>query len=98
MISGRYAPYPAGVNRRCVMTRRLSAVALAALPLLPAPGRADVGHDWNTIMLTTISGQTPFAQARFGAITQLAVFEAVNGCTHQYEPYLGTVVAPAGAL
>jgi hypothetical protein len=80
------------------MTRRISAAAVAALLLLiPTPARADVVHDWNAIMLTTISGQSPFAQARFGAITQLAVFEAVNACTHDYQPYLGTIVAPAGA-
>ena len=41
--------------------------------------------------------QTPFAQARFMAITQLAVFEAVNAITGDYEPYLGTIDAPAGA-
>ena len=79
------------------MSRRISVATLAALLLIPALARADVVHDWNTIMLTTISSQTPFAQARFGAITQLAVFEAVNACTREYQPYLGTVVAPAGA-
>ena len=42
-------------------------------------------------------GQSPFTQARFLAITQLAVFEAVNAITGNYKPYLGTVVAPAGA-
>jgi len=31
------------------------------------------------------------------AATQLAVFEALNAITGGYEPYLGTVVAPAGA-
>ena len=31
------------------------------------------------------------------AITQLAVFEAVNAITGDYKPYLGTVVAPPGA-
>jgi hypothetical protein len=31
------------------------------------------------------------------AITQLAVFEAVNAITRDYKPYLGTVVAPVGA-
>jgi len=30
-------------------------------------------------------------------IVQLAVFEAVNSITGKYEPYLGTVIAPAGA-
>jgi hypothetical protein len=79
------------------MTRRIGAALVAALLLRPPLAHADVVHDWNTIMLTTISAQTPFAQARFGAITQLAVFEAVNACSHQYEPYLGTIVAPAGA-
>ncbi|MEO8075911.1 MAG: vanadium-dependent haloperoxidase [Acidobacteriota bacterium] len=47
--------------------------------------------------MTTLSTQNPFAQARFMAITQLAVFEAVNAVTQKYEPYLGLVVAPGGA-
>src|SRR5262249_8082341 len=73
------------------------AACAAALLLGPATARADVIQDWNTIMLTTIAGQSPFAQARFSAITQLAVFEAVNACTGRYEPYLGTVVCAPGA-
>jgi len=32
-------------------------------------------------------GQSPFAQARLLAITQLAVFEAVNAITVDYKPY-----------
>ena len=40
---------------------------------------------------------SPFAQARFMAITQLAVFEAVNAVTGRYQPYLGTIDAPEGA-
>ena len=71
--------------------------AIAMLLLGPAIATADVVLDWNRIMLTTIAGQNPFAQARFAAITQLAVFEAVNACTHEHEPYLGTVYAPSGA-
>ncbi len=55
-----------------------------------AVANADVVLDWNNIMVTTVSGQNPFAQARFAAITQLAVFEAVNAVTGQYTPYLGT--------
>ena len=43
------------------------------------------------------NGQNPFAQARFAAIAQLAVFEAVNSVTGDYRPYLGTIVAPPGA-
>ena len=59
--------------------------------------RADAVSDWNAVMLATIAGQNPPAQARFAAITQLAVFEAVNAVTGDYKPYLGTVSAPADA-
>jgi hypothetical protein len=48
-------------------------------------------------MIATVSTQNPFAQSRFAAITHLAMFEAVNAVTQDYEPYLGTVVAPDGA-
>ncbi len=48
-------------------------------------------------MLNTIAGQDGFAQARFAAITQLAVFEAVNAIVGDYSPYLGTLSGPAGA-
>jgi hypothetical protein len=63
----------------------------------PAIARADVVLNWNATMLATVTGQSPFATARFAAITQLAVFEAVNAITGEYEPYLGTIIAPAGA-
>ena len=43
------------------------------------------------------NGQNPFAQARYAAIVQLAVFESVNAITGDYHPYLGTIVAPPGA-
>jgi hypothetical protein len=80
------------------MGRRNAAVwVLAVLLVTPATSRADVVHDWNAIMLTTVSAQNPFAQARFAAITQLAVFEAVNACTGDYAPYLGTIIAPRRA-
>lgn len=81
------------------MTCLRTAVALvAALTLSPMNARADVVLDWNVIAVTTSGpGQTPFAQARYLAITQLAVFEAVNAITRQYEPYVGKIVAPAGA-
>jgi hypothetical protein len=55
--------------------------------------------DWNKIAVSTVvsQGQSPFAQARLMAITQLAVFEAVNAVTGDYEPYLGTVGAAPDA-
>src|SRR5688572_7056927 len=80
-----------------IMSRMRIAFMVAMLASGPAIARADVVQDWNAIMLTTVAGQNPFAQARFAAITQLAVFEAVNACTRRYEPYLGTVLAPWGA-
>jgi hypothetical protein len=68
-------------------------------------GRTDVVLDWNRIATYALAVQTfhpprsmtPYAEARLMSILQLAVFEAVNAVTHEYEPYLGTVVAPAGA-
>jgi hypothetical protein len=66
-----------------------------------AAASSDVVLEWNQIAVTTMltppGPASPFGQARFAAIVQLAVFEAVNAITHDYQPYLGTVTAPAGA-
>ena len=61
--------------------------------------RADAVLDWNAIAVNTAvaNKQNPFAQARYAAIVQLAVFEAVNSITHKYQPYLGTITAPRDA-
>jgi len=59
--------------------------------------QADVVLEWNDIMQTTLVGQSPVNETRLAAITQLAVFEAVNAITGQYDPYLGTVRAPRSA-
>jgi hypothetical protein len=82
--------------------RRLAMVIMAiALALsLASTSRADTVTDWNAIMQTTVVVQptNPNYQTRWGAITQLAVFEAVNAIEGDYEPYLGgIIVAPAGA-
>ena len=60
-----------------------------------AAARADVVSDWNTIAVNTAvaNKQNPFAQARYAAIVQLAVFEAVNSITGEYKSYLGTLPA-----
>jgi hypothetical protein len=77
---------------------RLAAGAIAAtLFLVPQGARADAVHDWNAIMQSTVGAQAPFLQARFAAIMQLAVFEAVNGITKTYKPYLNTTTGQAGA-
>ena len=52
---------------------------------------------WNQIAVATIGAQAPFPAARSMAMVQTAVFEAVDTITGRYEPYLGTVSAPAGA-
>lgn len=67
--------------------------------LVPRIARADAVLDWNAIAVDTAAAnkQNPFAQGRTAAIVQLAVFEAVNSITHEYQPYLGTVHAPRGA-
>lgn len=63
-------------------------------------GKADVVLDWNAIAVSTAvaNTQNPFAQARYAAIVQLAIFEAVNSITRQYQPYLGAITAAPGAL
>src|SRR6201987_5413103 len=72
---------------------------LASLMLGSAVASADVVLDWNTIAVNTAvaNHQNPFAQARYAAIVQLAVFEAVNPIRGDYQPYLGTITAPPGA-
>jgi hypothetical protein len=58
---------------------------------------ADAVTDWNAIMEATVANVDPFLQVRSAAITQLAVFEAVNCIIADYEPYLGSISAPRGA-
>lgn len=64
-----------------------------------AVAQADVVLDWNAIAVDTAvaNKQNPFAQGRYAAIVQLAVFEAVNAIKGDYQPYLGTISAPPGA-
>jgi len=91
---------PMTTEGRGSMKRACTSLTLVALFACSAiTARADVVLDWNAIAVSTLvgQGQSPFAQSRFMAITQLAVFEAVNAITHDYKPYLGTVVAPVGA-
>ena len=81
------------------INRVLLSVLMASTLLEAAAARADVVSDWNKIAVDTAvaNKQNPFAQARYAAIVQLAVFEAVNSVTGEYKPYLGTITAPPGA-
>jgi hypothetical protein len=76
---------------------RAALVALAVMTTAMA-ARADIVLTWNELTVKTLAGQgqNPFAQARFAAIVQLAVFEAVNAITGDYQPYIG-IAAPADA-
>jgi len=82
-------------------TKRTLGVCMLMATLLfgPTVAKADAVLDWNLIAVNTAiaNGQSPFAQARYAAIVQLAVFEAVNAITGDYRPYLGSIVAPDGA-
>ena len=71
-----------------------SLMLVVGLVFTPATARADVVLDWNAIAARTVTaGQSPFAQARLMAIVQLAVFEAVNAVTGEYEPYLAVPIS-----
>jgi hypothetical protein len=88
------------INRRPVeRTFGLLFALMVSLLLASAVASADVVLDWNAIAVDTVvaNKQNPFAQARYGAIVQLAVFEALNAITGDYQPYLGTITAPPGA-
>lgn len=81
------------------VTLGLLSVVMISVLFGSGAARADVVLDWNTIAVNTAitNHQNPFAQARYAAIVQLAVFEAVNSITGDYQPYLGTITAPPGA-
>ena len=92
MTSGISSSSAAGRNR----VRMSTLMLIISLAATPATAGTDVVLDWNEIAArTVIAGQSPFHQARLMAITQLAVFEAVNAVTGKYEPYLAVpIVAP----
>ena len=89
-------------NRRRRLRRwivlAVTIVMSAAWPSGPAAAGDDVVLRWNDIATRTAVVTNPFNQARILAITQLAVFEAVNAITGEYEPYLDPSTAgPSGA-
>lgn len=77
--------------------RVLVVTLLAVLITRPAAAQDDIVLKWNEIAARTATATNPFNQARIMAITQLAVFEAVNAITGEYEPYLDPpTAAPDG--
>jgi hypothetical protein len=83
------------------MKRTLHACRAATVAALLLTGPVDAGADvvleWNAIMLTTITGLNPAQQGYVAAISQLAVFDAVNSITGEFRPYLSIVRAPRKA-
>jgi hypothetical protein len=81
------------------INKQLGIPIVAACVLYGGGARADAVTDWNAIMQATVTAPptNPFFQARSSAIVQLAVFEAVNAVTGDYEPYLGILTVPAWA-
>jgi hypothetical protein len=83
--------------------RLYSLAVVGLLCVNPLAARADdVVLHWNDISSRTLMAQvpavSPFGQARFSSIVQLAVFEAVNATTGgRYASYLGSPMAPTGA-
>ena len=71
----------------------IAAAACGTLLSTVALSATDPVLEWNAIMISTTTGPNPFSQARVAAITQLAVFEAVNAIDKEFDPYLGTVHA-----
>ncbi len=77
-------------------------LALAALTLgllIPPPAAADEVTDWNQVLVSalTATATSPQNAGRIAAITQAAVFDAVNGIDRRYPPYFVAPEAPAGA-
>ena len=89
------------MDRKSIKNKTFWFVCIWTVILLfgPTAAMADVVLDWNEIAVNTAiaNGQNPFAQARYAAITQLAVFEAVNTIKGDYHSYLGTIAAAPGA-
>ncbi|HKB41449.1 MAG TPA: vanadium-dependent haloperoxidase [Gemmataceae bacterium] len=85
--------------RKGKTVKLMIAGVLVACALGAAVAHADTVTDWNAIMQATVSAPptNPFFQARWSAIVQLAVFEAVNAIEGDYEPYLGIIAAPPWA-
>lgn len=86
-------------DKAMMKTFRLLCAWMLSIFVGSVAARADVVLDWNAIAVNTAvaNKQNPFAQARYAAIVQLAVFEAVNAITHDYRPYLGTITAATDA-
>jgi len=77
---------------------RIAAVTPTLMLLCVPLVHADAVTDWNGVMTDVIADEpNPAAGARTAVIAQVAVFEAVNSITGDYEPYRRRIEAPEGA-
>jgi hypothetical protein len=58
---------------------------------------ADVVTDWNAVMLTAVRSQGAHVQSRIAAVTHLAMHDAVNSITNEYQTYALKTAMPAQA-
>ena len=96
------------VHRCKVLLRAATTGAFAAM-LIATPGRADAQNavlEWNEIatQLIVVGSQSPVQQTRLMAIVHVAIHDAVNGITRDYDQYVpsapvrGTTSAEAAAI
>jgi hypothetical protein len=75
---------------------RIAAAVLLASGAATAPASADVVHEWNVQLLRVITPVGP-PQARLLAIMHVAMHDAINSITGEYQTYGPRVNAPFGA-
>jgi hypothetical protein len=96
------------VHRCKVLLRAATTGAFAAM-LIATPGRADAQNavlEWNEIatQLIVVGSQSPVQQTRLMAIVHVAIHDAVNGITRDYDQYVpsapvrGATSAEAAAI
>ena len=87
------------MNTMLALLRTPLILALVAASVIPA--RADVVDDWCNSLLAAMranrSTPTRASRAQTCAMTQAAVYDAINGIQRTHRPYLHQPTAPAGA-
>jgi hypothetical protein len=76
-----------------------AAAAISLFALAGAASAQDIVSQWNQTLLTSVqtTSMGPPLAARAMAMTQLAVFEAVNSVDRNYAPYRGYYATPSGS-
>jgi hypothetical protein len=78
---------------------RRNLLAAAALIVLASPASADVITDWNDRAVAYVLGRgmSPPPAERVIAMTQVAMFDAINSIERRYRPYIAQLPVDAGA-